>query len=96
MLARGPWWLLGTVKPMRAATEAELVAALCPGVDGVVLSHRAGVTTFLPAAWRKVPDPAVFVRNMGLKAGLQPGDWPRGVRAFRYRTDDHYRGVLDV
>ena len=65
-------------------TLAELTASLRPGVDGVLLRLDGRQATFLPAVWEKVPDPADFVRQLQLKAGVPPGYWPEGAQAFLY------------
>ena len=57
-----------------AADEAELLARLRPGVDGVVLSASGRRATFLPQVWEQLPDPADFLARLRRKAGL-PADY---------------------
>lgn len=69
-------------------SEHELIAQLRPHVDGLILedgpAHRA---TFLPAVWESLPDPADFVRQLKLKAGLPAAYWSDTLRASRYVTE---------
>jgi len=63
-----------------------LLAALRPGVDGLLLIEHPRRSTFLPAVWGKLPDPKLFVDALLAKGGW-PG-WSDGIRAFRYGSID--------
>jgi AmmeMemoRadiSam system protein A len=80
--------VLSTLEKMAAATEAEVVAALRPGVDGLVLAAGLRRATFLPSVWESLPDPVQFVRQLGAKAHLRAGSWPEGLSAFRYTAQE--------
>lgn len=80
--------VLGPMVPMDVGSEAELVAELRPGVDGVLLDASGRRGTFLPAVWETLPDPLDFVRHLEVKAGLRPGHWPAGARVWRYAVDE--------
>jgi AmmeMemoRadiSam system protein A len=88
--------LLSALEPLPAASESELVAALRPGVDGLVIRAGRAQGTFLPAVWEKLPDPLTFVRHLEDKAGLRPGRWPAGLRAWRYTAAEHRRRASDI
>ncbi|MFO1426547.1 MAG: AmmeMemoRadiSam system protein A [Steroidobacteraceae bacterium] len=79
--------VLGPLVPLAAASERELLAALRPNEDGLVIQAGASRATFLPAVWEQLPDPVEFLRHLKIKAGWTAGDWPAGVRAFRYTTE---------
>jgi AmmeMemoRadiSam system protein B/AmmeMemoRadiSam system protein A len=73
-------------EPLSVRTEDELLAALRPGRDGLILeagSHRA---TFLPAVWEQLPDRRDFVRQLKQKAGLSRTGWPVDMRCTRYEA----------
>jgi uncharacterized protein len=77
--------LLGRLEPIDASDVADLIAALRPGVDGVVVEAPDARATFLPAVWRHFgADVDAFVASLWRKARLRPGDWPRGTRCSRY------------
>ncbi len=66
----------------------DLVGALRPGVDGVVVRSGRHQATLLPSVWRQLARPADFVAALWQKAGLQPGVWPEPVVIHRYATDE--------
>ncbi|MEI6413260.1 MAG: AmmeMemoRadiSam system protein A [Pseudomonadota bacterium] len=77
--------------PLIFESEADLLAQLRPGIDGLILEenhhgHRARAT-FLPAVWESLPRPEDFLRHLKQKAGLPSGYWSPSLRAFRYQTE---------
>ncbi|CAA9240381.1 MAG: hypothetical protein AVDCRST_MAG10-1741 [uncultured Acidimicrobiales bacterium] len=88
--------LISPLEPVPAETEAELAAHLRPGVDGVLIRSGAANATFLPAVWQKVSDPLSFLRHLQAKAGLRPGQWPRGMQAWRYTATEYRRKAADI
>ncbi|HET9764829.1 MAG TPA: AmmeMemoRadiSam system protein A [Casimicrobiaceae bacterium] len=78
--------LLSRPQPALFATEADLLARLVPGVDGLALElgeHRA---TFLPQVWETLPDPRDFVAALKAKAGLPEGFWSSRLNVSLYRV----------
>ena len=59
-----------------AASRAEFLAALRPGVDGVVITDGKRRATFLPAVWAKLPEPERFVAALLAKGGWPEVGWP--------------------
>jgi AmmeMemoRadiSam system protein A len=80
--------VLSTPEPFPVESEADLLARLRPGVDGLVLLDGPHRATFLPAVWESLPDPADFVGALRQKAGLPPGYWSPTLRFERYTTED--------
>lgn len=78
--------VLGAPEPLIVRTEAEALAALRPGVDGVIFEWRDARATFLPQVWAQLPDPARFVAALKRKAGLAADFWAADVRLSRYRV----------
>ena len=79
--------VLTPLEPIPARSELELIAALQPGVDGLVLTGGSLRATFLPAVWRLLPEPREFLTQLRRKAGfsdLLP--WSK-IAALRYRTE---------
>ena len=79
--------LLTPPEPIPAATRAELLAALRPGVDGLVIEENGRRATFLPVVWEQLPAPEAFLAHLEKKAGLEPGSWSNARRASRYRVE---------
>ncbi len=78
--------VLGPPQPLAAASEAQALAALRPGVDGVLLQWRSARATFLPQVWEQLPEPHRFLAALWRKAGLAPGHWDRETRLARYQV----------
>jgi AmmeMemoRadiSam system protein B/AmmeMemoRadiSam system protein A len=82
--------VLGPLEPIAAASLDELVAALRPGVDGLVVGGPgAGRATFLPAVWEQLPEARDFVDRLWQKAGMAPGTWTADLRTWRYGVDEY-------
>ncbi len=57
-------------EPMRFADEADLLAQLRPGVDGLIIEDAGRRSLFLPSVWEEMPDPRQFLSTLKVKAGL--------------------------
>jgi AmmeMemoRadiSam system protein B/AmmeMemoRadiSam system protein A len=69
--------LLSSPKLIVSGDEGELLAALRPGTDGLIVEHRddpARRATFLPQVWESLPDPRAFVEQLKRKAGITPDE----------------------
>jgi AmmeMemoRadiSam system protein A len=76
--------LLSAAERLQFSGEAEALAQLRPGIDGLIFECGAARSTFLPQVWSQLPDPADFLAQLKRKAGL-PGDfWSDEVRLSRY------------
>jgi AMMECR1 domain-containing protein len=68
--------------------ESELVNALEPDRDGLILSAGKRRSLFLPSVRRRLPDGRAFVRHLIAKAGLEmTTGWPVGLEAKRFRVE---------
>jgi len=77
--------LLSAPEPLPPfAREAEALAALRPGIDGLILEAGSHRSTFLPQVWEQLPDPQDFLAHLKHKAGLPPDFWSRDVQLQRY------------
>ncbi len=84
--------LLTPAQPLPWRDEAEALAQLRPGIDGVILiagRHRA---TFLPQVWEQLPDPANFLAHLKRKAGLAADYWGSDLRLERYTVEKWREG----
>ena len=80
--------VLSSPIPMRAESEADLVARLRPGIDGLIIKDGDKRATYLPSVWKGIPEPARFVRELAKKAGWPEGHWSETVRVWRYTTEE--------
>lgn len=86
--------LLSPLSPLPAHSEAALLAALRPGVDGLRISASLSGGTrgavFIPSVWEQLPDPRAFLDHLRAKAGLPRDRWPADMQADRF-TAEHFK-----
>ena len=76
--------LLEAAQPFTVRDEADAMARLRPGVDGLILRHGSRRATFLPQVWEQLPAPADFIGRLKQKAGLPANYWGPDVRLATY------------
>lgn len=76
--------LLSASQVLQVGTEQEALAAIRPGVDGLILQSGNRRGTFLPQVWTQLPDPAQFLNQLKLKAGLPADAWGADWQLSRY------------
>ena len=79
--------ILSPPEPMTFSSEADLLAQLRPQVDGLILEEGHYRGTFLPSVWEQLPSPHDFLRQLKLKAGLDPDHWSSQLRVQRYTAE---------
>jgi MEMO1 family protein len=83
--------VLSPAKPLRFVDEAELLAQLRPGEDGLILEYEGRRGTFLPQVWESLPDRRAFLAELARKAGLSPGTPLAHCQLWRYRVIKWHR-----
>ena len=78
--------LLSTAKPLRFADDADLLAQIQAGEDGLILECDGKRSTFLPQVWQDLPDKRAFLAHLLKKAGLPPDTRLTRCRISRYRV----------
>src|ERR671935_201038 len=73
-------------KPLRFADEADLLAQLRPGEDGVILEYEGHRATYLPQVWESISDKHQFLRELARKAGLPDSVRLARCKISRYRV----------
>ena len=84
--------MLCAPKRMEFADEADLLAQLEPGVDGVILECDGKRSTFLPQVWESLPDKRAFMAELVKKAGLPADTRLARCRISRYRVAKFHEG----
>lgn len=69
------------------SNEADLLAQLRPGQDGLILSFQQQRGTFLPSVWEQLANPALFLAHLKQKAGLAADFWSPQLRVERYTAE---------
>ena len=78
--------------PLPVTDEAELLATLRPGRDGLIIEDGQRRATFLPSVWETLPDKARFLAHLKLKAGMPADYWSPTLRFYRYETESFSDG----
>lgn len=76
--------LLSPMQPLIFASEAEALAQVRPGLDGLVFAFGSRRSTFLPQVWEQLPEVDDFLAQLKRKAGLPADFWHAEVRLQRY------------
>jgi len=78
--------VLSPLDSIPVAGEADLLAPLQPGIDGLVIIAEGRRATFLPKVWEMLPDPQQFLAALKTKCGLPQTYWSQRLEFQRYRT----------
>jgi len=65
-------------QPLAYRDADDLLRALRPGIDGVIIRRGCQQATFLPQVWEQLPDKQDFLSQLSLKAGLPAHAWRQG------------------
>ncbi len=90
--------LLSRSQEMQVRDEADALAQMRPGVDGIVFEYGRYRSTFLPQVWEDLAQPRDFLAMLRRKAGLPDDFWAEGVKLSRYsvtkwsETENHVAG----
>lgn len=76
--------LLSPAIAMTFGSEAEALAQLRPGIDGIIFQYGHYRSTFLPQVWEQLPQVHEFMAHLKHKAGLSPTFWADEVKLSRY------------
>jgi AmmeMemoRadiSam system protein A len=76
--------LLSPSKEMQVRDEADALAQMRPGVDGIIFEYGRYRSTFLPQVWDDLTRPRDFLAMLRRKAGLPDDFWAEDVKLSRY------------
>lgn len=79
--------ILSPFERIAAGSLPDLVSALRPGTDGLLIAAGGRRAVFLPDVWDQLPQRQDFVDHLYRKAGLEPRTWPAGMTAHRFTTE---------
>ena len=78
--------LLSVPTAVLFADEHELLAALRPGVDGLILASGDRRGTYLPQVWEQIPEPGSFIASLMQKAGIPADTRLTRCQVWRYQV----------
>lgn len=84
--------LLSDPEFMDFGSEAEVLARLRPGIDGVIFFSGCQKATFLPQVWEQLPEPRDFLAALKMKAGLRANHWGPKVMIATYQVEKWKEG----
>ena len=87
--------VLSRPAPLVFEDEADLLAQLRPGRDGLIIRDGGRRATFLPKVWEALPAPAAFLAALKAKAGLEHDHWSGELKAWRYVAES-FRGPMSA
>jgi AmmeMemoRadiSam system protein A len=76
--------VLTPLTTLPASSRHELLEALRPDTDGLVIAEGRSRGVFLPAVWEQLPEPEAFLDHLQRKAGMRHGPWPATMQAWRF------------
>lgn len=79
--------VLSTPRAIGFRNEDELVRALRPDIDGLIIRDGNQQSLFLPSVWEQIPDSRNFLRHLKAKAGLKIDHWSPSFEAYRFVTE---------
>ncbi|MBR9786460.1 MAG: AmmeMemoRadiSam system protein A [Vibrionaceae bacterium] len=78
--------VLSDLVPIKNHGEATLLAALRPGIDGLLLEDEWHRAVFLPSVWEVLPTSEQFVRALKRKGGWPETYWNEDIVLHRFTT----------
>lgn len=78
--------VLTAPEPLPAASEAELLAKIRPGQDGLILSDGGRTGVLLPQVWEMLPSPPAFLAALKEKTGLARDHWSPSLQLLRFES----------
>jgi len=78
--------LLTPLEPVEGKNEEAILAAIRPGIDGLVLKEGTTRGLFLPQVWEMLPEPWRFLAELKGKAGLPQDYWSDTLQVLRFTT----------
>lgn len=78
--------LLSDPEFMAFKDEADALARLRPGIDGVIFFNGCQKATFLPQVWEQLPEPRDFMAALKRKAGKAADFWGPNVMIATYQV----------
>lgn len=75
---------LSPAEPFAFVDQADLIAKLRIGEDGLIIEDLGRRALFLPSVWTQLPDPEAFLNHLKTKAGLGAAHWSNTFKAWRF------------
>lgn len=83
------WYEISVLSPLElvpGVTEADILSAIRPGRDGLVIEYGVHRGLLLPSVWESLPERSAFWAALKQKAGLPVSFWDPNVKVYRFET----------
>ncbi len=80
--------VLSPQTPFPVTSQADLLAQLRPGIDGLVIADGGKRALFLPSVWEQLPTADQFLQHLKAKAGMTPDHWSDDFKAWRFIAEE--------
>lgn len=64
----------------------DLLSQIKTGIDGIIIRDGDRQGLFLPSVWKTLPDKEEFMKQLKIKAGINPSYWSENLKVYRFRT----------
>lgn len=79
--------LLSSPEKMQFEDELDLLNQIRPFTDGIIIKDGGHQAVYLPSVWEQLPDKAVFLDSLKIKAGMTPKHFSDTFEAYRFTTE---------
>lgn len=76
--------VLSPAQPFEFSDEADMLAKLNAGSDGLIIEDMGRRALFLPSVWAQLPEPQAFLAHLKAKAGMSTDHWSADFKAWRF------------
>ncbi len=78
--------LLTGFEPIIYKNSEDLLSQIKAGIDGIIIRDGDRQGLFLPSVWQELPDKEEFMKQLKIKAGINPSYWSENLKVYRFRT----------
>lgn len=79
--------LLSAPEKMDFEDEDDLLSQIKPFVDGIIIKDGGYQAVYLPSVWEQLPEKAMFLNSLKIKAGMTPKHFSETFEAYRFTTE---------
>lgn len=78
--------LLTRFEPIIYQNAEDLLSKIRAGTDGIIIRDGDRQGLFLPSVWQELPNKEEFMKQLKIKAGINPSYWSENLKVYRFRT----------
>ncbi|MFA7658737.1 MAG: AmmeMemoRadiSam system protein B [Candidatus Gastranaerophilaceae bacterium] len=79
--------LLSAPEQMHFENEQDLLNQIKPFTDGIIIKDGSYQAVYLPSVWEQLPEKALFLNSLKIKAGMPPKHFSDAFEAYRFTTE---------